>query len=100
MFLLGDGMHLVHQNLPALCWGDPKESPLIRTNTGRSRLNILCAFNTDTRRFMHLTGEENCDANRIVEYFSAIISAYPTAPKIALFLDNAKYFKPKLFLNG
>ena len=37
VFLFGDGMHLIHQNVPGLCWGDPKSPSEIQTNTGRQR---------------------------------------------------------------
>ena len=96
VFLFGDGMHLVHQNIPALCWGDPPKPPVIKTNTGHKRLNILGAYNPDTHSFVHLTGEENCDAERVIEYFSVITAAYPMTPRIVLILDNAKYFKTKI----
>jgi len=33
-FLFDDGMHLVHQNIPGLCWGDPKDPQILKTNTG------------------------------------------------------------------
>ncbi len=96
VFLFGDGMHLVHQNVPGLCWGDPKSPPVLKTNTGRERLNILGAYNPDTYKFIHLTGEENCDAKRAIMYFEVIINFYDSAPKIVLFLDNAKYFKAEI----
>lgn len=96
VFLFGDGMHLVHQNIPRLCWGDPKARPTLKTNTGRRRLNILGAYNPDTHEFDHITGEENCDANRVIEYFEMITRAYKQAPNIILFLDNAKYFKAQI----
>ena len=96
VFLFGDGMHLIHQNIPGLCWGDPKNPPVLRTNTGRQRLNILGAYNPDSHSFVHLTGEQNCDAKRVIEYFIEIEKAYPQAPTIVLFLDNAKYFKAKI----
>jgi transposase len=96
VFLFGDGMHLIHQNIPALCWGDPKSHPIIKTNTGRKRLNILGAYNPDSKEFVHLTGEENCDAKRVIEFFKVIIAAYRSAPLIILILDNAKYFKAKI----
>jgi hypothetical protein len=96
VFLFGDGMHLVHQNVAGLCWGDPKDPPILKTNTGRQRLNILGAYNPDTHSFIHLTGEQNCDANRVIEYFERIIKIYRTAPCIILFLDNAKYFKAEV----
>lgn len=96
VFLFGDGMHLIHQNIPGLCWGDPKDPPVLKTNTGRQRLNILGAYNPDTHSFVHLTGEENCDAERVIEYFDVIIKSYWQAPSIVLILDNAKYFKAKI----
>ena len=96
VFLFGDGMHLVHQNIPGLCWGDPKRPPVLKTNTGRQRLNILGAYNPDSYSFVHLTGEENCNADRVIEYFDMIIKTYRQAPRIVLFLDNARYFKAKI----
>ena len=99
VFLFGDGMHLIHQNVPGLCWGDPKHRPVLKTNTGRRRLNILGAYNPDSYSFIHLTGEENCDAKRVIEYFKVIIKAYRRAPAIILFLDNARYFKAEIVTN-
>ena len=89
-------MHLIHQNVPGLCWGDPKDPPILKTNTSRQRLNILGAYNPDSHSFVHLTGEENCDAKRVIEYFDVILKAYRRAPAIVLFLDNATYFKAEI----
>lgn len=96
VFLFGDGMHLIHQNVPRLCWGDAKVPPVLRTNTGRQRLNVLGAYNPDTHEFTHLTGEENCDAKRVIQYLDLITRTYSNALKIVLILDNAKYFKAKI----
>ena len=96
VFLFGDGMHLIHQNIPGLCWGDPKSPPILKTNTGRKRLNILGAYNPDTYSFVHLTGEDNCNSDLVIQYFDLIINAYRSAPKIVLFLDNATYFKAEI----
>jgi transposase len=96
VFLFVDGMHLVHQNIPRLCWGDPKNPPILKTNTGRKRLNILGAYHPDKGEFVHLTGEENCNANRVIEFFEVILKAYQHAPLIVLILDNAMYFKAKI----
>jgi len=86
-------MHLVHNNAPGLCRRDPKYPLVLRTNTGRKRLNIPGAYNPDEHSFLHLTGEENCDAVRVIEYFEVILKAYRNAPKIILILDNASYYK-------
>jgi len=96
VFLFGDGMHLVHQNVPSLCWGDPKQPPVHKTNTGRKRLNILGAYNPDTHSFVHLTDEDNCNAAKVILFLEVILNAYPNVPKIVLILDNATYFKAKI----
>ncbi len=96
VFLFVDGMHLVHQNIPGFCWGDPKAPPILKTNTGRKRLNILGAYNPDSHDFVHLTGEENCNAERVIEFCEVVIKYYHNAPKIKIIVDNATYFKAKL----
>ena len=40
-----------------------------------------------------MTGEENCDAKRVIEYFEIILKASHSASKIILILDNASYYK-------
>jgi transposase len=93
--LFGDGMHLIHQNVPALCWGDPLLPPVLETNSGRKRLNILGAYNPDTHSLIHLTGEENCDADRVIRFLDLIIRSHRSAPLINLIVDNAPYFHAK-----
>ncbi len=90
--LFGDAMHLHHQNIPGRCRGDPKYPPVMDTNTGRNRLNILGAYNPDTHSLLHLTGEENCNADRVIEFLNVVGRTYRYAPKITLFSDNATYF--------
>ncbi len=93
VFLFGDAMHLVHQNEPGYCWGDPNDPPIMKTNSGRKRLNILGAYNPADHSLVHLTGEANCDACRGIEFFERIEKTYLAVPHIVLFVDNAKYFK-------
>jgi transposase len=92
----GDAMHLVHQNEPGYCWGDPKNPPVIKTNSGRKRLNILGAYLPADHSFVHVTGEEMCNAERVLEFLETVEKAYISAPKIVLFVDNATYFKATL----
>jgi transposase len=96
VFLFGDAMHLVHQNEPGYCWGDPKDPPVIKTNSGRKRLNILGAYRPTDHSLVHLTGEENCDAQRVIEWLELVEKAYISVPKVVLFVDNAKYFHATL----
>lgn len=91
-FLFLDAMHLVHQNEPGYCWGDPKDPPVIKTNTGRKRLNILGAYNPADYSLLHITGEASCNGDRVVELFDLINTHHHAAPQVVMFSDNATYF--------
>ena len=94
--LFGDAMHLIHQNVPGRCWGNPLYPPILETNSSRKRLNILGAYNPDDLSLIHLTGEDNCNAEKVIEYLDMILINYPTAPRIDLIVDNARYFHAKI----
>lgn len=93
--LFGDAMHLLHQNIPGFCWGDPKLPPVFETNSGRKRLNILGAYDPETHSLVHLSGEENCNADRVINFLEKVQNAYKGFSEIHLVLDNAKYFHAK-----
>jgi hypothetical protein len=44
----------------------------------------------------HLTGEENCDAKRAIEFFKLILKNCANVEKIIVYLDNARYFKAEI----
>jgi transposase len=94
-FFFLDGMHLVHQNQPGYCWGDPNDPPVLKTNTGRQRLNILGAYNPADYSLLHVTGEASCNGERVVELFDVIATQHTSAPEFIMFSDNAKYFYSK-----
>jgi len=90
--LCGDVMHLIHQNFPGLCWGNPAFPPIEETNSGRKRLNIIGAYDPATYSFTHLTGEENCNADRVIQFPDMINRKYFRFSTIYLISDNAPYF--------
>ncbi|KPA18743.1 dDE family endonuclease [Candidatus Magnetomorum sp. HK-1] len=90
--LFGDAMHLIHQNLPGYCWCDPSHKPIIETNSGRKRLNILGAYNPGDKSFLHISNEENCNAERVIDFLSLISEKYKKSPKVYIIVDNARYF--------
>lgn len=92
VFRFLDAMHLVHQNEPGLCWGDPQDPPVIKTNTGRKRLNILGGYNPADYSLVHVTGEASCDGDRVIELLERIAVHDAAAPQVILFSDNATYF--------
>lgn len=91
--LFCDAMHLIHQTVPGLCWGDPADPPVFKTNSGRQRLNILGAYDPAGCKLVHHTGEANCDREQVIIFFEKILKAYRKSEFIVLILDNAPYFK-------
>ena len=92
VFRFLDAMHLVHQNQPGFCWGAPNDPPVMQTNSGRKRLNILGGYNPADYSLVHVTGEASCNGERVIELFEKIEAHDSTAPQLVLFSDNAKYF--------
>lgn len=94
--LFCDGAHLVHQVVPRLCWGDPKNIPVFPTNTSRNRLNILGAYDQQTGDFVHLTSEESLDAERVIVFLEKLNATYAKHHSVILYVDNASYFKARV----
>lgn len=90
--LFGDAMHLIHQNLPSFCRADPCLPPVSETNSGRKRLNILGAYDIENHSLVHLTGEENCNADKVIEFLEIINRSYRDWSEVYLIVDNARYF--------
>ena len=94
-------MHLVHQNEPGYCWGDPKAPPVIKTNSGRKRLNILGAYHPAEHSLVHLTGEDNCDAARAIEFLDRVEKAYHLgAQTLCCLLITRNIFMPRWSRSG
>ena len=74
--LFVDGMHLVHQVIPSFYWGSRKDRITFNTNSSRNRLNILGAYDAETCRSIHLTSENNCDAEQVIKFLELIEKAY------------------------
>jgi len=64
-----DAMHPVHQTVPSYCWGDPKKPPTFKTSSGRQRLNIIGGYDPVRCKFVHNTGEADCDAGQAIIFF-------------------------------
>ncbi|GBC61736.1 IS630 family transposase [Desulfonema ishimotonii] len=87
-----DAMHFVHQTVPATCWGDPSERPVLKANSGRQRLNIMGGYDPVTCKLIHETDEKNCDSEKAIIFFKKLLRTYPKASMIKVFADNATYF--------
>ena len=90
-----DGVHPLHNSMPAYGWikkGTIKEIP---TNTGRNRININGVIDIDDLHFIHRE-DESINAESTIALFQQIEEANPFAKQIFIIADNARYYRSKL----
>jgi transposase len=85
-----DAAHLLHAALPSRGWIKRTKSVLLKTNSGRNRLNILGAYSPDDQSLISWEGRESCDAKRVVHLLQLIRRANP-GKRLLVILDNAPY---------
>ena len=88
-----DPMHQIHNSETGYSWQirGKEGTKTILANTGRRRLNIIGALNPVDLQTVTLLTEDNCDQEMIKAFLDQVKKTYPDAPKITIFLDNAKY---------
>lgn len=89
-----DGVHPTHNTKPTYGWirkGERKEIP---TNTGRQRLNLSGAIDIISRKVL-VRQDESLNAAATIDFLKMIETAYPTAERVHVFCDNAKYYRNK-----
>lgn len=90
-----DGVHPQHNSLPAYGWFPTGEETPLKTNTGRKRLNINGALNSETHE-IYINESETLNATSTIALLRDLEKQYPEAENIYIVVDNAKYYKSKL----
>jgi hypothetical protein len=91
VLLFFDACHLLHNVVNARMWQPrgKKGTIVMKSNTGRKRINILGALDIEDLSTHITLTEETCNAERVVEFLQKV-RAYSDA-KIVVVLDNARY---------
>ena len=89
-----DGVHPTHNTKPTYGWIPKGERKEIPTNTGRQRLNLSGAIDIITRKVL-IRQDECLNATATINFLKIIEAAYPTAERVHVFCDNAKYYRNK-----
>ena len=97
VLLFFDPCHFLHNVVNARMWQPKgkKGTIQIKSNTGRRRINILGALNSEDLSILTTLTEENCNAERVIEFFQKIRDTYPDM-NIVIILDNARYNYAKI----
>lgn len=90
-----DGVHPQHNTQLAYGWIKKGQDKVIKSNSGRQRININGALNADTLEVIIRT-DETINAQSTIKLFQILEAKHPHAKTIFITLDNAKYYKNEL----
>lgn len=91
-----DAVHPVHNAQAAYGWFRKGEQREVKTNTGRDRYNIHGAMNAETYEVTAIFSEDNINTDTTIDLLTALEQQNPTANRIFVLLDNARYHFSKI----
>lgn len=86
-----DAVHPVHCPVAAYGWIKKGKEQELKSNSGRSRLNIHGAMNAETLETTVIISEDSVNADSTIQLLKYLEKLYPLATKIYVILDNARY---------
>lgn len=90
----GDATHPQHNTQVANCWILKGNEKKIKSNTGRTRININGVLNPETKEVI-VREEETINAQTTINLFKEVEEKNTDKTKIYIIVDNAKYYKNK-----
>lgn len=94
VILFTDASHPQHNTEPTRVWIKKGEEKVIKSNTGRSRININGMYNPLTQDFIYTT-PDTVNAEKMIELFQKAEKHYADKEVIHVIADNARYIKNK-----
>lgn len=91
----GDGVHPQHNTKLANGWIEKGKEKFIKSNTGRTRINLNGVLNPATKEVI-IREDKTINAQSTIELFKEIEEKNETKNKIFIIVDNAKYYKNKM----
>lgn len=89
-----DGVHPHHNAIPAYGWIEKGKDKLLKTNTGRQRLNLNGALNSEDITDVEILSEPTLNADAMIRLCEHLLVKHTTGI-IYLILDNARYYRAK-----
>lgn len=90
-----DGVHPQHNTQLAYGWIKKGQDKVVKSNSGRQRININGALNADTLEVVIRT-DDTINTQSTLKLFDALEKKHPLANSIFMTLDNARYYKNNL----
>ena len=92
--LFTDACHPQHNTEPTRVWVKKGKEKIIKSNTGRNRININGMYNPLNQDFIYTT-PDTVNAEKMIELFKKTEKQYPDKDVIHVIADNARYIKNK-----
>ena len=89
-----DGVHPQHNSHPTYGWLPRGEKTELKTNTGRKRVTLNGALDSESLGII-TQEDETLNAASVIKFLKKIESCYPNADVIYCVLDNARYYRNK-----
>lgn len=89
-----DGCHPHHNAIPAYGWIEKGKDKHLKTNTGRQRLNLNGALNSEDITDVEILSEPTLNADAMIRLCELLLTKH-AAGIIYLILDNARYYRAK-----
>lgn len=89
-----DAVHPEHNGIAAYGWIKRGEKRILKTNSGRQRLNLHGAINAETHE-VTIIESKTVDADSTIMLLKEIETKYFLAAQILIILDNARYHYSK-----
>jgi transposase len=89
-----DGVHPLHNAQPAFGWIKKGKEQVIKTNTGRQRVNINGAYDIEGHKAI-IREDESINAQSTIKLLEQILKEQPIGI-IYIILDNARYYRSRL----
>lgn len=90
-----DGVHPQHNTMLAYGWIKKGTDNVLKSNTGRQRVNINGALDSETHEVI-VRDDASINAVSTIELLKQIELVYPLAMVIYIICDNAKYYRSNL----
>ena len=88
-----DAVHPQHNTRADFAWIKRGEKQVVRSNSGRQRMNINGAMNAHQPEDVIIHVADTIDAQAVIALFEKILVQNPDKSQIHIFCDNARYNK-------
>ena len=89
-----DGVHPQHNSTCASAWIEKGKIKTIKSNTGRSRININGVYNAESQEIL-IHESQTINAETTIAFLKEIEEYYQNKTRIIIIVDNARYYKNK-----